>query len=130
MSRTMASEKGLSSLATSRCSGRRAGNFVQRLLTTLGLTERTPCPMLGISGLLNLLTWVEHRQQAQASLQKEGGALCPLPHSPQSPPVCLQASHWPVDGSAPGQSPAASLVAKLLARTSVGSKSATKQGGR
>ena len=49
--------------------------------------------MLGMSGLLNLLTWVEHRQQAQASLQKEGGVLCPIPHSTQSPPRLLT-SQW------------------------------------
>jgi hypothetical protein len=97
---------------------------------TVGLTEPTACPILGISGLLNLLTWVERQQQAQASLQKEGGARCPIPHSIQSPPVRLQASDCPVDEAAPGQSSAASLVAKPLARTSVGSKSAPKQGGR
>src|SRR6266571_6736865 len=40
MSRTMVSEKGLSGLATSRCSGRRAGNLEQRLLTTRGLQRK------------------------------------------------------------------------------------------
>jgi len=40
---------------------------------TLPLTTPTPRPMLGISGLLNLLTWVEQRQPAQASPQEEGG---------------------------------------------------------
>jgi hypothetical protein len=42
--------------------------------------------MLGISGLLNLLTWVEHRQQALASPHEEGGVPCPISHSTQSPP--------------------------------------------
>src|SRR5207253_10546024 len=40
---------------------------------TLRLTAPSPRPMLGISGLLNLLTWVEHRQLAQASPHEEGG---------------------------------------------------------
>ena len=42
--------------------------------------------MLGISGLLNLLTWVEHRQLAQASQHEEGGVLCPVPYPTRLPP--------------------------------------------
>ena len=53
---------------------------------TLRLTEPTSYPMLGISGLLNLLTWVEHRQLAPASPQEEGGVPCPVPHSTRLPP--------------------------------------------
>jgi hypothetical protein len=33
-----------------------------------------------------LLTWVEHRQLAQASPHEEGGVPCPVPHSTQLPP--------------------------------------------
>jgi hypothetical protein len=40
----------------------------------------TPHPKLGMSGLLNLLTWVEHRQLAQASQHEEGGVPCPVPY--------------------------------------------------
>jgi hypothetical protein len=47
---------------------------------TLRLTAPTPNPMLGMSGLMNLLTWVEHRQLAQASPHEEGGVPCPVPH--------------------------------------------------
>ena len=53
---------------------------------TLQLTESPPRPMLGISGLLNLLTWVEHRQQALASPHEEGDILCSDSHPTQSPP--------------------------------------------
>jgi hypothetical protein len=42
--------------------------------------------MLGISGLLNLLTWVEHRQPAQASPPEEGGISCPVSHPTRLPP--------------------------------------------
>ena len=42
--------------------------------------------MLGISGLLQLLTWVEHRRVVQASQQEEGGVPCPIPHPTRSPP--------------------------------------------
>lgn len=43
-------------------------------------------PPLGISGLLNVLPWVEHWQQARASAQKEGDALGPISHPTMSPP--------------------------------------------
>ena len=39
--------------------------------------------MNGINGLLNLLTWVEHRKLAQASPHEENGVLCPIPHPTQ-----------------------------------------------
>ncbi len=42
--------------------------------------------MLGMSGLLNLLTWVERRTAAQASSQEEGGVPCPLSKSSGFPP--------------------------------------------
>jgi hypothetical protein len=42
--------------------------------------------MLGISGLLQLLTWVEHRRVAQASQHEEGGVPCPIPHPTRLPP--------------------------------------------
>jgi len=42
--------------------------------------------MLGISGLLNLLTWVEHRQLAQGSPHEEGDIPCPVSHPAQLPP--------------------------------------------
>ncbi len=42
--------------------------------------------MLGISGLLNLLTWVKHRQLAQASPHEEGGIPCPVSHPTRLPP--------------------------------------------
>jgi len=53
---------------------------------SLWLTEPTPRPMLGISGLLNLLTWVEHRKPAQASPHQEGGNPCAVSHPTRSPP--------------------------------------------
>jgi transposase len=52
---------------------------------SLRLTDSTPPPMLGISGLLNLLTWVEHRKPAQASPHEEGGAPCLVPHPTRLP---------------------------------------------
>ncbi|EFH88329.1 hypothetical protein Krac_9763 [Ktedonobacter racemifer DSM 44963] len=42
--------------------------------------------MLGLSGLLQLLTWVEQRRVAQASQHEEGGVPCPVFHPTQSPP--------------------------------------------
>ncbi len=52
--------------------------------------------MLGISGLLQLLTWVEHRQAVQASQREEGGVSCSIPHPTRlPPPVSRQAiSLW------------------------------------
>jgi len=98
---------------------------------TVRLTETTPRPMLGISGLLNLLTWVEHRQQALASQHcEEGGIPCPVSHPTRLPPTRFQTSIQSVGGSAPGQSSAASLAPELLARTPVGTKPHPKQGGR
>src|SRR5258708_5249873 len=63
---------------------------------TLRLTEPPPRPMLGISGLLNLLTWVEHRQLAQASQHEEGGVPCPIPHPTRLPPPASRqvSSQW------------------------------------
>src|SRR2546421_1759037 len=84
---------------------------------TLRLTEPTPRPMLGISGLLQLLTWVEHRQAVQASQHEEGGVPCPIPHPTRLPPAQFQASNRLVGGSTPGQSSAAPLAAELSART-------------
>src|SRR5712692_8696297 len=97
---------------------------------TLGLTEPTPLPMLGISGLLQLLTWVEHRQAVQASQHEEGGVPCPIPHPTRLPPARFQASHQSVGGSAPGQSAAAPLAAESPARTPAGTEQRTTQGGR
>src|SRR6266566_4208017 len=97
---------------------------------TLRLTAPTPRPMLGISGLLNLLTWVEHRQLAQASPHEEGGALCPVSYPTQFPPARFQAGHRSVDGSAPDQSEASPLAPELPARTPVGTKPRPKQGGQ
>ena len=42
--------------------------------------------MPGMSGLLQLLTWVEHRRVAQASPHEEGGVPCPISHPTQFPP--------------------------------------------
>jgi hypothetical protein len=95
----------------------------------LQLTAPTPRPMLGISGLLNLLTWVEHRQLAQASPHEEGGALCPVSYPTQFPPARFKAGHRPVDGSAPDQSSAAPLAPESPTRTPVGTKPRPKQGG-
>src|SRR6266700_6030364 len=97
---------------------------------TLGLTDPTLRPMLGISGLLNLLTWVEHRQLAQASPHEEGGVPCPVPHSTQLPPAQFQTGRRSVGGSAASQSAAAPLAAESSARTPVGAKPRTRQGGR
>jgi len=97
---------------------------------TLRLTEPTPCPMLDISGLLNLLTWVEHRQLAQASQHEEGGVPCPVPHPTRLPPARFQTSHRSVGGSATGQSSAAPLATEPSARTSARAKPRTEQGGR
>src|SRR6266702_1793865 len=83
---------------------------------TLRLTEPMPCPMLGISGLLNLLTWVEHRQLAQASPHEEGGIPCSVPHLTRLPPAQFQTGQRSVGESARGQSSAASLAAKSSAR--------------
>ena len=97
---------------------------------TLRLTEPSPRPMLGISGLLQLLTWVEHRRVAQASQHEEGGVPCPVPHPTRLPPTRFQASNQLLGGSAPGQSSAAPVAAEPLARTSAGAKPRPKQGGR
>src|SRR6266487_853799 len=97
---------------------------------TLGLTEPTPCPMLGMSGLLQLLTWVEHRRVAQASQHEEGGVPCPVPHPTQLPPARFQTDYRSVGGSAPGQSSAAALAAESPPRTSARVEQGTKQGGR
>ncbi len=97
---------------------------------TVRLTEPTPCPMLGMSGLLNLLTWVEHRQLAQTSQHEEGGVPCPVPPPTRLPPARFQTSHRSVGGSAAGQSEASPLAVKPLARTSAGAKPRTRQGGR
>src|SRR5436305_101442 len=70
---------------------------------TLRLTAPTPYPMLGISGLLQLLTWVEHRQVAQASQHEEGGVPCPSSHSTRLPPTRFQTSRRSVGGVTPGQ---------------------------
>ncbi len=67
------------------------------------LTDLLSQPMLSISGLLNLLTWVEHRQQVQASLHEKGGALCPVPLPTLFPPAQFQTDHWSVDESAASQ---------------------------
>lgn len=97
---------------------------------TLWLTEPTPHPMLGISGLLNLLTWVEYRQLAQASQHEEGGVPCPVPYPTRLPPTRFQASNQSMVGSAPGQSSATSQAAESPARTPAGTEQHTKQGGR
>ena len=97
---------------------------------TLRLTAPTPRPMLGISGLLQLLTWVEHRRAVQASQHEEGGVPCPIPHPTRLPPARLQASHPSVGGSAPGQSEASPVAAESPARTPVGTEQRTRQGGR
>jgi hypothetical protein len=98
---------------------------------TVRLTETTPRPMLGISGLLNLLTWVEHRQQALASQHcEEGGIPCPVSHPTRLPPTQFQTSIQSVGSSAPGQSTAAPLEAPSSARTPAGSEQRTRQGGR
>ena len=97
---------------------------------TLRLTEPTPRPMLGISGLLNLLTWVEHRQAVQASEHEEGGVSCPISYPTRLPPTRFQASHQSLGGSAPGQSEASPLAAESPTRTPVGTEQRTRQGGR
>ena len=49
--------------------------------------------MLGISGLLQLLTWVERRRAVQASEHEEGGVPCPIPRPTRlPPPACRQTS--------------------------------------
>src|SRR5436853_849092 len=96
---------------------------------TLRLTEPTVRPMLGISGLLQLLTWVEHRRVAQASQHEEGGVPCPISHSTRLPPTPFQTSHQSVGGVTPGQSEASSLAPESSARTSAGAKPRTEQGG-
>jgi hypothetical protein len=86
--------------------------------------------MLGISGLLQLLTWVEHRRVAQASQHEEGGNPCPISHPQQLPPAHLRAKQQSVGGLAPDQSPAASHTAELPARTPTGTEQHTRQGGQ
>gem|GEM_PF-462964 len=97
---------------------------------TLPLTEPTPRPMLGISGLLQLLTWVEHRRAVQTSEHEEGGVPCPIPHPTRLPPARFQASKQSVGRSAPGQSSAAPLAAESSARTPATTEQCTRQGGR
>jgi hypothetical protein len=97
---------------------------------TLGLTAPPAPPMLGISGLLNLLTWVEHRQLAQAAPHEEGGIPCPVSHPTRLPPTRFQTGNQSVGSSAPGQSTAAPLEAPSSARTPAGSEQRTRQGGR
>ena len=41
---------------------------------------------MGITGLLNVLIWLERRQGAKASPHQEGGTSCPTPHPSQFPP--------------------------------------------
>jgi hypothetical protein len=97
---------------------------------TLRLTEPTPRPMLGRGGLLNLLNWVEHRQQTQNAAHEEGGALCLVSHVTASPPAQYQAGHRPVDEFAPGQSSAAPQASESPPRTTVGATPGPKQGGQ
>src|SRR5690348_16993983 len=96
----------------------------------LRLTTSPPPPMLGISGLLNLLTWVEHRQRAQATPFEEGGIPCPVSHPTWLPPTRFQPGNQPVGGITPGQSSAASLATESSARTPTGTRPHTRQGGR
>lgn len=86
--------------------------------------------MLGMSGLLNLLTWVEQRTAAQASSQEEGGIPCPISKSSGSPPAQFQGRQRSVDRPAPGQSEAVTPTPEFSARTPVGAKPHHKQGGR
>jgi hypothetical protein len=97
---------------------------------SLWLTEPTPRPMLGISGLLNLLTWVEHRQRAQASPHQEGGNPCPVSHPTRLPPTRFKPGNQSVGGSASGQSTATPLAAEPPTRTPTGTQQHTRQGGR
>lgn len=95
---------------------------------TLCLTELTPRSMLGMKGLLNLLTWVEHRQLA--SPHEEGGVPCPVSHLTRLPPARFQDGYRSMGGSAANQSSTTALAAESPARTSVGAKPHTTQGGR
>src|SRR6266702_3386106 len=70
---------------------------------SIRLTTSPPRPMLGISGLLNLLTWVEHRQRAQASPHEEGGIPYPVSYPTRLPPTRFQPGNQSVGGSAPGK---------------------------
>jgi hypothetical protein len=97
---------------------------------TLRLTEPTPRPMLGMSGLLNLLTWVEHRQQVQALAYEEGGTRCPISHVIPSPPARFQTGHRRVGESTPNQSSTAAQASESPSRASVGAKPHPKQGGQ
>jgi hypothetical protein len=53
---------------------------------TRSLTDSPLRPKIGITGLLNLLAWVEQKRVAHAAQQKEGGVSCPVPHPPPFPP--------------------------------------------
>ena len=86
--------------------------------------------MLGISGLLQLLTWVERRRVVQASEYKEGGVPCPIPQPTRLPPAQFQSGHRAVGGSAAGQSSATPLAAELPARTPTGTEQRNGEGGR
>jgi hypothetical protein len=86
--------------------------------------------MLGMSGLLNLLTWVEQRTAAQASPQEEGGVPCPISKSSGFPPARFQGRQRSVGRSAPGQSEAVTPTPELSARTPVGAEPHHKRGGR
>ena len=93
---------------------------------TLQLTAPTPRPMLGTSGLLQLLTWVEHRRGVQTSEHEEGGIPCPIPHPTRLPPALLQANQQSVGGPTPGQSEASPLAAESPARTPDGTQQHTR----
>lgn len=97
---------------------------------TLSLTESPLRPKIGITGLLNLLAWVEQKRVAHAAQQKEGGVPCPAPHPSQFPPAHVQATQHPVGAVTPSQSPALTRAPKPLTRTPARAAKRPRQGGQ
>ena len=86
--------------------------------------------MLGISGLLQLLTWVEHRQLAQASPHEEGGVPCSVPHLTRLPPPDSRpAIGWWADLPQANRQRLLWLLSHLLERQLEPNRAASKEDG-
>jgi hypothetical protein len=97
---------------------------------TRSLTDSPLRPKIGITGLLNLLAWVEQKRVAHAAQQKEGGVSCPVPHPPPFPPAHVQATLHALGAVASAQSPTLTRAAQPVNRTPTGATQHTRQGGQ
>src|SRR5262245_23074152 len=95
---------------------------------TLPSTGSRAAPIIGIAGLLNLLTRVE-RMRAAAGSSSEGGALPCLAAPPLSPLALPGAGQQAVGPTPAGQSPAAAGAAEPPARAPTTAASGSDAGG-